>query len=445
MQTYIEEYYNKIKSGEIIVGKKIRKLYEKVVDDIHNPKTYKILQQNGEYKDVTFIFDEKKASRPINFIQSFCKQSKAPFTGQLIILELWQKALLQTVYGFVDKDTDYRQYQEVFLEVGRKNGKSTLLSGVGAYHIITDKGCEICCGANTRSQAEIVFQETKNMLMQNQLLSKRVKKRKYDLYNEKNLNTMKPLANNNNLDGLNTDIFCVDEIHEFKDAVLYDLIKQGQGVKKEPLIFLITTNGFVRDLFFDNKLAYANNVLNGIITDHTFLPVLYELDAIDAKQANIEITNKNNWFKTNPSLGKFRSFADIDKLIKQSANDKTERAKLLAKYFNLPQSDLNGWLTVDEVTNTETFNIENFRGCYCVGGVDLSCVGDLTSATLIFMKPGSDKKYIVNKSWIPKDLVQEKEKEDNVPYSKWVEASYIGLSVNTRFDNKMLLIWLFVM
>jgi len=432
--SFIEEYYNKIKSGQIITGNKIRKLYEKLVDDIHNPKTYPVLQMNGEYKPIKFIFDEKKANRPIEFIEKFCKQSKAPYAGQPLKLELWQKALIQAVYGFVAEDTGYRQYQEVLLEIGRKNGKSTIMAGIGAYHMIVNSGFEICCGANTRSQAEIIFSETKNMLQQNEMLSKRVKKRKYDLYNEKYFNVMKPLANNSNLDGLNTDIFLVDEIHEFKDSVMFDLVKQSQGVKYEPLIFMVTTNGFVRDMFFDNKLDYANNVLNGIIIDHTFLPVLYELDALDSKEANKEIKDKNNWFKTNPSLGTFRSFADVDKLIKQTEHNKNERAKLLAKYFNLPQTGTTGVFTFDDVTILETFNINDFKDCYCIGGVDLSCTNDLTSAALLFMKKDSDKKYFLVKSWTPKDLVAEKEKEDKFPYSRWVNKSYIDLSGDTKIN-----------
>jgi phage terminase large subunit-like protein len=279
------------------------------------------------------------------------------------------------------------------------------------------------------------------MLQQNPVISKRVKKRKYDLYNASQFNTMKPLANNSNLDGLNTDIFLCDEIHEFSNAVMFDLIQQSQGVKLEPLIFITTTNGFVRDAFFDTKLEYANHVLNDVINDHTFLPILYELDSDNAKDANEEIKDKRNWQKTLPALGEFRSYADVDKLIKQTECNKVERSKLLAKYFNLPQSDVQGWLNYDEAHNDDKFDLEEFRGCYCIGGADLSAVGDLTTATLLFMRQGCDCKYIWQKSFMPGDLLEEREKSDKVPYSKWVERGFIDLSGDTKINYSDVTNW----
>jgi phage terminase large subunit-like protein len=440
--SYIELYLEEIKSGRIVAGKKIVKIYEQLVHDIYNPSTFKVLGQDGEYHDVTFVFDPDRADEPVEFIQTFCKQSKAPFAGQPIKLMLWQKALIQAVYGFVSMDTGYRRYQQVLLEIGRKSGKSTILAGLAAYHMIIESGIEVCCGANTRSQAEIIFQETKNMLLQSPALSKRVKKRKYDLFNASQFNTMKPLANNSNLDGLNVDIFLLDELHGFLNSIMFDLIQQSMGVKLEPLIFVATTNGFVRDMLFDEKSNYANEVLNGIRIDHTFLPILYELDATDIKEANEEIKDKKNWTKTLPALGEFRSFSDVDKLIKQSENDKTGRAKLLAKYFNLPQLSTVSWLTWDELNNEETFDLEEFRRCYFIGGFDLSEVNDLTAATLLFMKTNDDKKYIHQMYWVPENLVEQKEKEDQVPYSKWIEKGWLRVSGESKIDVQDAYDWL---
>lgn len=433
---YIEQYHQAILKGEIVVGKKIRRQYDKLVRDIYNPYTVQLLQPDGTYKKVTYIFDEDKANRPINFIETFCKQSKAPFAGQPLKLILWQKALIQSIYGFVDSENGYRRYREVLVEVARKNGKSTLLSGLASYHLICEKGIQVVTAANTKSQAAIIFDEAKNMIMQSPALSKRAKKRKYDLFVPSLFNSMQPLASDSsNLDGLNADLVELDEIHEFTDTAMYDIVKQSQGTKLEPLLFMITTNGFVRDNFLDNKLDYADNVLNDIYDDHTFLGIIYEVD--DKK----DVEDYKNWIKANPSLSEFRSFTELNQLVNQAQNDKSIQATLYAKYFNIPQVANTAWLKYEELINTETFEMKEFTNNYFVGGFDLSEVGDLTCGTMLFMRAGSDKKYIEQMYWIPKNLVEKKEKEDKVPYSQWIECRLMRTSGESKIDTDDVINW----
>jgi len=439
--TFIEEYYNEIQSGRIVAGKKIRKQYEKLVHDIHNPYSTQQLQPDGNYKTITYVFDEDKASLPIEFIETFCKQSKAPYCGQPLKLMLWQKALIQSIYGFVDAETGLRRYKEVLVEVARKNGKSTLLSGLAAFHLICEQGAQIVTAANSKSQASIIFEEAKNMLMQSPALSTRAKKRKYDLFIPSTFSTMQPLASDSsNLDGLNADLVLLDEIHEFTNTKLYDIVKQSQGTKLEPLLIMITTNGFVRDSFFDSKLEYANKVLNGLIEDCTHISFLYELDE-EGKKGIEEVKDFKNWIKANPALGQYRSFAELTELCKKAENDTSFRPTLFAKYFNLPQTASENWLSFDELNNTETFDLEEFRGCYCMAGFDLSEVGDLTCGTILFMRPGNDKKYVHQMYFIPAGLLEQKERDDKVPYSKWIEKGWLMPSGTSKIDTDDVINW----
>jgi phage terminase large subunit-like protein len=442
MRTYIEEYYQLILKGEIVVGQKIKQQFQKLVHDLYNPFQVQKLQPDGTYKTSTYIYDANKANKPITFIETFCLQSKAPFCGQPLVLLTFQKAIIQAVYGFVDKDTGLRRYKECFLEIARKNGKSTLISGLSAYHLICEKGISILNCANTMKQANIVFEETKNFILQSPILSKRCKKRKSDLYVPNTFSMMLPLANNaQNLDGFNGDVVLMDEIAGFTSTKMYDILKQSQGSKLEPLLFMFSTNGFVRDNFFDSKLDYANDVLNDIIQDHTFISFLYELDALKHEDAEKEIECFRNWAKTNPACPAFRSFEELEQEVKKAKVDKSYRPTLYAKYFNIAESDAQGWLTIAEATNTTTFDLEEFRDCYCIGGVDLSSVNDLTSATLLFMKPDSDLIYVLNKAWIPKDKVQQKEIDDKVPYSKWIDAGWLDTSGDAKIDYNDVTNW----
>lgn len=279
---YIETYYNLIESKKVIVSKKIKLQFDKIVKDLKNP---------GKYH-----FDEEKANRPIEFIERFCKQSKGQWAGKPVVLDLWQKAIIQTIFGFVD-DKGIRKYREVLVIVARKNGKSTLLSAIALYMLFGDHegGAQVCCVASKKDQAKIVFNEAKNMVVQSPLLNKYIKKRKSDLYVPINFSTFEPLASDSNtLDGLNMHCGIIDELHSLRDRNIYDVSKQSMGARTQPLLFMITTAGFVRESIYDDMYEYADNVLNGIVKDDRFLAFIYELDE------RSEWTNKKCWQKANP-------------------------------------------------------------------------------------------------------------------------------------------------
>lgn len=243
---YLVEYYNEIKKGQIIVGNELMTVIEGLVKDLENQR---------------YIFDENPGNLRIQFIEKFCKHTKSPFNGMPFILELWEKALLQVSYGFKMRDTGLRRFNEVILLIGRKNGKTTFVAGIDlAEFFLSSGGVDIVCASNTNDQASILFEEINNMREQSKALSKpkRSKKNIFYIYSPKSKNKIKKLsAQSRNLDGYNIEVGCIDEVHQMTDSKVYDAIKQSQSTKKEPLIFIITTEGNVVSGFLDKKLEYC--------------------------------------------------------------------------------------------------------------------------------------------------------------------------------------------
>ena len=402
---YITTYYNLIKSGKILVSKKILKQYEKIIYDLNNP---------GKYH-----FDIKKANRPIQFIETFCKHSKGQWAGKPVILDLWQKALIQTIFGFVD-DKGFRKYREVFIVVARKNGKSTLLSAIGLYMLFADGegGAQVCCVASKKDQAKIVFEEAKNMVAQSKLLKKHIRKRKSDLYVDLTFSTFEPLTSDSNtLDGLNMHCGILDEVHAWKDRNVYDVSKQSMGARQQPLLISISTAGFVRENIYDSLYEHSENNLNGLINDERFISFIYELDS------RKEWINPKAYIKANPGLGTIKSQEYLDEQVKRAKNDKSYLPTVLTKDFNIRETAVGAWLSFEVVDNKSTFETKNLSGCYGIGGVDLSSVGDLTCASCLIRK--NNELYLAQMYFIPEEKAKRKEEEDHVPYKLWKEQGYI--------------------
>lgn len=411
---YITTYYNLIKSGKILVSKKILKQYEKIIYDLNNP---------GKYH-----FDIKKANRPIQFIETFCKHSKGQWAGKPVILDLWQKALIQTIFGFVD-DKGFRKYREVFIVVARKNGKSTLLSAIGLYMLFADGegGAQVCCVASKKDQAKIVFEEAKNMVAQSKLLKKHIRKRKGDLYVDLTFSTFEPLTSDSNtLDGLNMHCGILDEVHAWKDRNVYDVSKQSMGARQQPLLISISTAGFVRENIYDSLYEHSENNLNGLIDDERFISFIYELDS------RKEWINPKAYIKANPGLGTIKSQEYLDEQVKRAKNDKSYLSTVLTKDFNIRETAVGAWLSFEVVDNKSTFETKNLSGCYGIGGVDLSSVGDLTCASCLIRK--NNELYLVQMYFIPEEKAKRKEEEDHVPYKLWKEQGYIKFCHGTMVN-----------
>ena len=422
---YIAEYNNLIQAGKIVASRRVKQVYARLAAATADT--------TGQY-----VFDENRAERPIAFIERFCKHSKGEWAGRGISLELFQKAYIQALFGFVDRETGCRQYRESFFLVARKNGKSTLLAGLALYMLTSDGegGAEVYSTATKYAQARLLFDEAHNMIKQSPALSKHFRKRKNDLYYEPTMSKFQPLARNSDtLDGLNASFVIMDELHGVKDRNLYEVMRQSMAARRQPLLVMITTAGTVRECIFDDMYSYAAQVADGVIADPHFLPVLYELDD------RSEWTDPAAWQKANPALGAVKKTDDLTQKVERAKQNRNELSGVLCKEFNVRETVKTAWLAFDEINNEATFDLEDFRGAYCIGGVDLSITTDLTCASLLFMKRGSDKKYITQMYWIPADRLQERVQQDKIPYDKWFDRGLLRLCDGNSINYSDVTAW----
>jgi phage terminase large subunit-like protein len=429
MGQYIREYWGKIVSGEVAACKRLIQQYSKIIYELDNPRD-------------PWVFDERAANNPIEFIESFCKHSKGEWFGKPVRLELFQKSKLQAIYGFVHKDTGMRRCREVLTVVGRKNGKSTEKSGTGAYMMIGDGegGSEVYSAATKRDQARIVFSETLNMVSQSPVLAKHIKKRKTDLYCAALYSKFEPLSSDSNsLDGLNAHNIIIDELHAIKDRNLYDVLKQSMTARRQPLLDMITTAGFVRESIYDSIYDYACRVLDGAandgVDDDRFLAFIYELDD------KAEWTDPACWEKANPGLGTIKSREELALNVERAKNDPDFLPTVLTKDFNIRETVTGTWLTFDYINNEDVHELERFRGSYGIGGADLSSTTDLTCANILLRLPDSDTVYVIQQYFMPKEGIEKRVKEDRIPYDRWAERGLLTLCEGNKVNYSDVTAW----
>ena len=392
--TYIEEYYNKIMSGEIIACKRIKQVYTMLVDKIHHPEKYD-----------PWVFDKEYADDAIDFIETFCKQAQGDL-GASLKLELFQKAKHQAVYGFVHKKTRLRQYQEVLDIRGRKNGKTTELAADELYMLVGDgEGSpEVYNIATKLDQAKKGFNECYKMVQQSPDLSKNLKKRKSDIYFPLNYGSLQALASNSNgLDGLNSHMVTIDELAAIKNRDIYDLMKQSMSARRQPLLNCITTNGFIRGGIFDAQYEYACNVLDGKVKDDRFLAFIYELDDKD------EWDKEECWIKANPGLGVIKSFDFLRDCVNKAKADPAFKATVMVKDFNMKENSACTWLRWDELNNETKFDIKSMGFRYGIGCFDLAETTDLAAAKVLCMRPDDENVYVIPMYFIPEEKLNQEE------------------------------------
>lgn len=426
----IEEYWRKIESGEEIVSRKIYLAYKKVIWDMHNP---------GEY-----FYSAKRANHVIEFFENYCKHSKGKYGGQAVRLELWEKAHLATVFGFVDIN-GLRKYRESLLIVGKKNGKSLLASGVGLYLLVGDgePGAEVYAVATKKDQAKIIWTESKRMVKKSPSLLKRIKPLVAELSSEDfNEGVFKPLASDSDtLDGLNIHGALMDEIHQWKNGrALYDIIADGIIAREQPLIYITSTAGTVREDVYDEKYEEAERVINGYFDengykDEHFIPFIYELDE------RKEWTNPECWKKANPGLGTIKNIKTLFDKVERAKKNSALVKNLVCKEFNIRETTTESWLTFEDINNTEKFDVKVLSPRYGIGGCDLSTTTDLTNATVIFQVPDDNRIYVMQMYWLPSDLLEKRIREDKIPYDKWIEQGFMRVTPGNKVHYKYVKEW----
>lgn len=423
---YVREYCDKIHSGEILTSRRVKAVYKRLVAEMLD-------------SDAPYYFDEEIGERPIAFIETFCKQSQGVL-GAPIQLELFQKAFIQTLFGFINKETGFRRFRETMFLVGRKNGKSTLLAGIGLYLLVADYegAAEIYSVATKKDQASKVLTEAHNMVKQSPELRAVIRKRRNDLYFEATSSKFEALASDSNtLDGLNSHAVIIDELHAIRDRNLYDVMKQSTSSRNQPLVVMITTAGTVRECIFDNMYEYACRIADGEIEVDDFLPILYELDARE------EWTNPQMWIKANPGLGTIKKWETLAKFVQQAKDDPGFLPTVLCKDFNIRESESVVWLSYSQIKNPATFDMADIFDTYAIGGCDLSATTDLTCASLMIRKRGDNTIYVIQHYFLPQskiDKLAEKNTQE-APYKVWADRGLLTICEGSRVNFSQVTAW----
>jgi len=439
----IEKYYEYLLEHPKRANKKILAVYKKLVNDLKNGnKVEYVNKDTGEVETIEYVFDYSKSQRPIKFLEKFCCHSKGKWAGKPVVLELWQKAMLEAVYGFVDKETGLRKYKKVVFFVAKKNGKSFISSGIGLFGLTSDGegGAEIYSVATTRDQAKIVWQEAKNMVGKSPALKKRCRRTINSIFYDKENAWFSPLASKtDSLDGKNPYYVLEDEVWAWTDMDMITIMEDGVSSREQPLILETSTMGTVREKVFDNEYSYCERIVKGYlcepdgIIDETILPIIYELDE------KSEWQDEEAWYKANPNLGVSKKIEYLRNQVQKAINDPTKLTNLLCKDFNVRQSSTSSWLTYEELNNESTYKDEEFKDCYCIGGCDLSSTTDLTCATLIGFKSGEMK--VKQMYFIPESLLDKKVQEDKIPYDKWKALGWLRTSEGSRVNYSDVTNW----
>ncbi len=431
---YIKLYVEAIERGEIVTSRRVRKVYRRLLDEIESPP-----------EGYAYYFDEEEASRPIEFIEEFCRQSQG-VRGAPLLLELFEKAFIQALFGFKQKKNGFRRFNETLFLVGRKNGKTTLLAAIALYLLTSDDegAAEVYVVATKKDQARKTFTEAFNMIRQSPELNALLKKRQSDIYFPLTASIFQALASDSNtLDGLNSHGVIIDELHAIRDRALYEVMKQSTTSRRQPIIVMITTAGTVREGIYDELYGYAIRVADGELTedgkliDENFLPILYELDARE------EWIDPTCWAKANPGLGTIK---DYDKLAQQVERAKRDAARLpgiLCKDFNVRENESASWLTYDECKNDATFTRADVYDTYAIGGCDLSATTDLTAATLIIRKKDDPVVYVLQQYFLPEKRIElvEASTEKEAPYKAWAERGLLTICEGNRVNFSDVTAW----
>lgn len=415
---YIYEYYQKIQNGDIIVGEKIKTVYSMLVQGLSNK---------------TLFFSPKKADKAITYIENFCHHHEGELAPKLMTLELWQKAMISAIFGIVDKD-GVRQFREIVIVVGRKNGKTLLASAISSYCLYCDGeyGARVYFAAPRLQQASLCFDAMYQSIIQEPELEEITKKRKSDLYVAETNSSAAPLAfSSKRSDGFNISCCIADEFASWQgDAGLkfYDVIKSSFGSRKQPLLVSISTAGYINDSVYDELIKRSTAYLNGNSKESRLLPFLYTIDD-ESKWNDI-----NELQKSNPNMG---VSVTVDYFLEEIAiaeGSYSKKTEFLTKYCNVKQNSSQAWLPIKYIRDASMtpVRLEDFDRCYCVVGIDLSQTTDLSAVAVLIER--DDIINIIVRYFLPAERIEEASQRDQIMYSKYINEGILVPSGESVID-----------
>jgi len=426
MDNWIFKYHEAIQKKEVIVGVWVRLCFEILTTGL----------LNGEWE-----FNEKKANKAIKFIENFCHHSEG--RSDLLHLELWQKAIVSAIFGIMDKTTGYRQFREVFIIVARKNGKTLFAAAIAAYmtYIDGEYGAKVYFLAPKLDQADLVYDAFYQIVQSDDELDSITKKRRSDIYIKAFNTSVKKIAfNSKKSDGFNPQLVVNDEMEAWpgdQGLKQYEVMTSALGARKQPLIISIATAGYVNDGIFDELFKRATAFLKGNSREKRILPFIYMIDDIE-KWDSIEELKKSN-----PNLGVSVSAEYYLEQIEIARNSISKKVEFMTKFCNIKQNSAVAWLDYWDVMKCvheeKPLSLEDFKGCYCVGGIDLSRTTDLTAASIVINRDGIN--YIFTRFYMPRKRYEVAINEDNTPYNIYRERGFLFISGENQVDYKDVYNW----
>ena len=417
-ENYILAYYQQIVEGQAAVGYWVKAWYEYLVKGL---------------EDKLFFFNQKKANRAIKFIETFCHHHEGALAPGVIKLELWQKALVSVIFGILD-DTGARQFREVFVVIGRKNGKTLLAAAISEYMTLMDGeyGARIYFCAPKLDQARLCYDAFFQMMQKEKEIAALTKRRRTDIYIEQSNSSAMPIAfSAKKSDGLNPHLTVCDEVAAWAgDAGLkqYEVLKSALGARRQPLLLSISTAGYVNEGIYDELMKRATAILQGNSRESRFAPFIY---AIDDPEKWDDI---NELRKANPNLGVSVSVDYMIEEIAVAEQSISKKTEFLTKYCNVKQNSSLAWFAADTVRQAFgwSYTLDDFRNSYCLGGIDLSQTTDLTAACILVERDGI--LWVFAHFWLPAEKLQEATERDGIPYAAMVARGLLSLSGDAFVD-----------
>ena len=426
MDNWIFKYHEAIQKKEVIVGVWVRLCFEILTTGL----------LNGEWE-----FNEKKANKAIKFIENFCHHSEG--RSDLLHLELGQKAIVSAIFGIMDKTTGYRQFREVFIIVARKNGKTLFAAAIAAYMTYVDGeyGAKVYFLAPKLDQADLVYDAFYQIVQSDDELDSITKKRRSDIYIKAFNTSVKKIAfNSKKSDGFNPQLVVNDEMEAWpgdQGLKQYEVMTSALGARKQPLIISIATAGYVNDGIFDELFKRATAFLKGNSREKRLLPFIYMIDDIE-KWNSIEELKKSN-----PNLGVSVSVEYYLEQIEIARNSISKKVEFMTKFCNIKQNSAVAWLDYWDVMKCvheeKPLSLEDFKGCYCVGGIDLSRTTDLTAASIVINRDGIN--HIFTRFYMPQKRYEVAINEDNTPYNIYRDRGFLFISGENQVDYKDVYNW----
>jgi len=407
---WCHRYCYGVLNGNIVANKWIKLAAERHFNDIERSKT----------EDFKYKFSPARAQHAIDFYK-LTTHTKGALAGQPIQLQPWQIFIVSSIFGWITKDKDtetgkrLRRFKKAEVFVGRKNGKSTLASGIALYMMLLDgeQGAEIVTAAASKDQARIVFNDAAQMVRSG-ALSEIAQPYKYDIRCEDTNSIFKAVASEaKNLDGKNPHCAIIDELHSHKNSDVLDVISSGTGARKQPLIFIISTAGTILDGVAVDQWKYGEGILNNVFEDDHYFAALYSIDAGD------DFSKSDVWIKANPCLGISVSYEYLENELKQALAINSAKANFLTKFMNIFVNSSTSWLDIGKVKACQhKLDLDDYKGKKCYIGLDLAQKIDLTDICLVFPNDigGID---IFNRSFIPQGAINKATKHQQHLYRKF--------------------------